>query len=240
MMKRIILALFLFAGVLQAQHNRQSLLAPDYDDYNLKGWPRQITVVQQYTSGSDINFQEVYSFDSTGRLSEYRKQGFGGERVTRYPLALEDISQSRVYIFDYDGDILEMRQYDQKGRLYTTTHCIYAEGGNMMMSIEYTYSSDSGAVTKRTVSSYDRKGRLAAIEQYTADELLLWSEHCRYDRRGNLVRRTQNFYTDGEKEVTEERRDYTYDSHGNWTECRYTLNGQSLYTIKRTIDYYGQ
>ena len=238
-MKKIILALFLFSGAVYAQHTRQALTQPDYDSYNLLSWPRKITVVQHYASGQDINFQETYLFDSVGNLTEYRKRGFGGERATRYPLTLEEISQNRQYTFDYDGDVVELRQYDLRGRLTSSTHCIYSDGGNLSQSIEYTYDADSGIVTRRTVSVYDKKERLASINQYTADELLLWSERRKYDRRGNLVRRTQTFYNDDEVQTTVECRSYTYDRRGNWTQCRYTLNGKQMYTIERTIEYYG-
>ena len=103
----------------------------------------------------------------------------------------------------------------------------------------YSYSADSAKVTKRTVSEYDRNERLATVRQYTADELLLWSEKRKYDRRGNLVKRVQTFYNDDNTESTVERRTYTFDSHGNWLECKYSLNGKEMYTIIRSFDYYG-
>lgn len=224
-----------------AQHTREMLLQPDYDNYNLKGWPREVTVVQKYEQGNDNSFQETYLFDSVGKLTQYRKRGFGGERVTNYPLTMVEITRNKVYFFDYDGDVLELRQYDQAGRLYSSTHCIYAEGGNLAMSIEYTYSADSGVVVKRTVSVYDKRERLVAVEQYTADELMLWSEKRKYDRKGNLVQRRQEFYDEeGGKETTVEKRLYTYDRRGNWTLCRYSLNGKQIYTIERKIAYYGE
>lgn len=241
----MLVALLLSPVALLAQHSRQSLTQPDYDDYNLRFWPRQVTVVQKYDSGDDNNFQETYSFDSVGRLTEYRKRGFGGERVTLYPLAMSEsdgwwIKESEYFHFDYDGDLLESHQYDLKGRLYSSTHYIYAEGGNLVMTIEYIYDLDSGVVAKRTVSTYDKRERLASIEQYTADELLLWTERRKYDKKGNLKKRTQTFYNDDEVTVTTETRTYTYDRRGNWTHCRYALNGQPMYTIERTIEYYGQ
>lgn len=239
-MRRIFLLLFLFPSVLLAQHNRQELVQPNYDSYNLRFWPKEMTVVQKYDKGNDITFQEVYRFDSVGNLTEYRKQGFGGEKVTHYPLTMEDVSRNKLYVFDYDGDVLEMRQFNLKGELYSTTHCIYAEGGNLVQSIEYTYHADSGMVTRRTVSYYDKRERLKKVDQYTADELLLWSEKRKYDRHGNLEKRTQTFFSDDEKEVTVEKRIYTYDRHRNWTQCLYILNGKQMYTIERKIVYYGE
>ena len=244
-MKKIFCLLFLFPCLMYAQHSRQALTQPDYDSYNLKAWPRMMTVVQKYESGNDINFQETYFFDSTGHLKEYRKRGFGGEQVTTYPLTMTDSGGwsrmgNRIYRFDYDGDVLEVRQYDQRGRLYGSTHCIYAEGGNIAMSIEYNYSSDSGVVAKRTVSTYDRNERLVSVEQYTADELLLWAEKRKYDKKGNLKKRTQTFFDDGNTETTVEQRIYSYDRYGNWTSCRYVLNGKPMYVIERRLEYYGE
>ena len=40
--------------------------------------------------------------------------------------------------------------------------------------------------------------------------------------------------------VSVERRSYTYDRHGNWTSCRYSLDGKEIYTIERKIEYYGE
>ena len=108
-----------------------------------------------------------------------------------------------------------------------------------MQSVEYTYSPDSGVVVKRTVSCYDKKERLSEVRQYTADELLLWVEKRKYDRRGNLVSRTQTFYNEEDTDTTVEKRSYSFDSHGNWVMCHYTLNGKEMYTIERSIEYYG-
>lgn len=234
---KLLLICVLLANTLCAQHNRSVLLQPTCESYNLRSNPSRVVVVQRYSSGNDNNFQETFLFDSVGNLTQYRKRGFGGEKVTNYPLSIDDVSQNRQYKFDYDGDVLELRQFDLRGRLIATTHCIYARGGNLVQSIEYTYDVDSGIVTKRTVSDYDKHERLKSVHQYSADELLLWNENRKYDRRGNLVRRIQTFYNDTDKETTVEKRDYTFDRHGNWTSCRYSLNGNAMYSIEREIEY---
>ncbi len=224
---------------VSAQHTRSALTQPDYDDYNLRGWPCKIKVMQTYADGNDINFEETYIFDSVGRVTEYVKRGYGGERVVRYPLTVEQLSQNRRYSFDFDGDLLELRRYNDRGILYSSEHYIYGEGGNLIQKVEYAYSSDSGVVTKRTVSAYDKHERLKTVEQYSADELLLWREKRRYDRRGNLVVRRQTFYHEDETDTSMERRKYSYDRRGNWVRCDYSLNGRPVYSILRAIDYYG-
>ena len=237
-MRKLIVVLFLFAGVVSAQHTRQGLLQPTRGEQNLRGPVAQLVVTQHYATGNDINFQETYCYDREGNLTEYRKRGFGGERVTLYPLTPEEAAQGRQLAFDYDGDLVEERRYDLRGRLVGSTHYIYAEGGNLVQSIEYGYEADSGVVSKRTVARYDKQERLVEQQQYAADELLLWSEKRSYDRKGNLVRRTQTFYHDDVTETTTERRRYEYDRQGNWTECRYSLNDKEIYTISRQIQYF--
>ena len=233
----VFMALALAAtDTLAAQHTRQSLLQPTRADYNLVGPVRQVTSVQRYEGGNDMNMQEVYEFDSVGRLTAYRKRGFGGERVTQYPP--ERLDPSVEYSFDFDDDVLESRHHDLQGRLTASVHYIYSQTGRLVQTIEYRYANGQGVVSQRTVSDYDGHERLASIRQYSSDELLLMSEKRRYDRRGNLKRRTQRFYSYGAEDKSSEQRGYTYDAHGNWTECRYTHNGKPLYTIVRTVEYF--
>ncbi len=238
-MKRLIIALFLFAGVVSAQHTRQGLLQPKYEDFNLKFWVRQMTVVQRYATGMDINFQETYLFDSVGDLAEYRKRGFGGQNITKYPLP--QLDPQKRYDFDYDGDILRVMEFDMKGRLASSTHYIYGSGGNLVQTVSYAYNeADSGAVMERTVTLYDKHERPVSINTYTPDELLLVAEKMKYDRRGNNTQRRITYYDEESTIVSVERRSYTYDRHGNWTSCRYSLDGKEIYTIERKIEYYGE
>lgn len=238
-MKRLIITLFLFAGAVSAQHTRQGLLQPKYEDFNLKFWVRQMTVVQRYATGMDINFQETYLFDSVGDLAEYRKRGFGGQNITKYPLP--QLDPQKRYDFDYDGDILRVMEFDMKGRLASSTHYIYGSGGNLVQTVSYAYNeADSGAVMERTVTLYDKHERPVSINTYTPDELLLVAEKMKYDRRGNNTQRRITYYDEESTIVSVERRSYTYDRHGNWTSCRYSLDGKEIYTIERKIEYYGE
>lgn len=238
-MKKLIAILLLFPCTLLAQHSRQQLLQPDYDSYNLQGWPRQITVIQKYDNGNDINFQETYCFDSLGNLTEYGKRGFGVMKKTYYPLS--QLNPSKQYDFDYDGDVLRVLEFDLKHRLITSTHYIYGVGGNLMQTIQYAYNdADSGAIMERIVTEYDKNEQPVSVSTYSADELLLVAEKIKYDRRGNDIKRTITYYDEESKTVTTVRRVYTYDKHGNWTVCRYLLNGKEMYVIERKIDYYGK
>jgi len=190
-------------------------------------------VLQRYADGNDINFSETYLFDDKGNLTEYRKRGFGGEKVTSYPLA--SIGERSIFTFDYDGDILQRRDYDLMGRLASSTHHIYAEGGNLIQTIVYTYQADSGVVESREVTFYDKKENPVKIMTFTADELLLMETTMKYDRRGNMTRRTQFFYEDEECEKHVEQRSYSYDDHNNWVQCEVMIDGQRRYTIVREL-----
>lgn len=225
--------------VCSAQHNRAELLQPNYDTYNLQWWPRQMTVVQYYATGQDINFQETYLFDSVGNLTEYSKRGFGGVIKTTYPLT--QLNPRKQYDFDFDGDIWRVLEFDLKQRLINSEHNIYGAGGNLVETISYAYSeADSGAVVERTVTTYDKKERPVTIDLYSASELLLVSEKIKYDRHGNNIKRTITYYDEESTTVTIEKREYTYDKRGNWTKCLFFMDGKPIYTIERHIDYYGQ
>lgn len=238
-MKKYILFLLLFPSALWAQHNRAELLQPNYDTYNLQWWPRQMTVLQHYATGQDINFQETYLFDSVGNLTEYSKRGFGGIKKTTYPLT--QLNPRMQYDFDYDGDILRILEFDLKQRLISSEHYIYGTGGKLVETIKYSYSeADSGAVIERQVTTYDKKERSVTTNLYSPDELLLVAEKIKYDRRGNNIKRTITYYDEESTTVTIEKREYTYDKHGNWTKCRFILDGKPIYTIERSIEYYGE
>ncbi len=235
----LLLTCLAFTMQLSAQHNRAEMLQPNYDTYNLQWWPRQITVVQHYATGQDINFQETYLFDSVGDLAEYRKRGFGGQNITKYPLP--QLDPQKRYDFDYDGDILRVMEFDMEGRLASSTHYIYGSGGNLVQTVSYAYNeADSGVVMERTVTLYDKHERPVSINTYTPDELLLVAEKMKYDRRGNNTQRRITYYDEESTIVSVERRSYTYDRHGNWTSCRYSLDGKEIYTIERKIEYYGE
>ncbi|MBO7490504.1 MAG: hypothetical protein J6T88_09530 [Bacteroidales bacterium] len=235
----LFLACLSVAVPMSAQHTRQGLMQPKYEDFNLKFWVRQMTVVQRYATGMDINFQETYLFDSVGDLAEYRKRGFGGLNITKYPLP--QLDPQKRYDFDYDGDILRVMEFDMKGRLASSTHYIYGSGGNLVQTVSYAYNeADSGVVMERTVTQFDKKERPVSIETYTSDELLLVAEKIKYDRRGNDIQRRITYYEEESTTVNIEKRSYTYDRRGNWTSCRYSLDGKEIYTINRKIEYYGE
>ncbi|MCR4828567.1 MAG: hypothetical protein K5864_03790 [Bacteroidales bacterium] len=224
-----------FAAV--AQHSEQSLLQPSWSDCNLKGKVKQVTELQRYSSGNDMNRETVYTFNSKGMMQSQVVRGFGGERVTNYPLKSRDLNFR--YTTDWGGDLVEVRHFNMRGQLVSSVHYIYAADARLLQTVAYGYGSDTAIVTTRTVSKYNKKERLTKVEQYSADELLLMKEQYKYDKHGNLTRRTQTFYSEeGTKTTTVERRSYVYDKQKNWTSCTYYNNGRHYYTLERTLVYY--
>lgn len=206
----------------------------------LKSSVRKVVSLTQYEGGNDMTLEEEWDFAADGKLTRYVKRGFGGEHVTAYPRPQED-SKLQKTTRDDDGDPLEVRSYAQDGRLLSSAHYVYAEGGALAAIVTYAYGTDDeNVVSSHTEAYYDKHGHLSSVEQYTADAELQMTERYKYNRHGDLVKRTQTFFDGAEKEVATEQRKYTYDSRGNWTRCTYLNNGKSYYAVCRTFDYYAQ
>lgn len=120
--------------------------------------------------------------------------------------------------------------HDESGRLTSSTHDVYNHEGMLAVSFEYTYN-EQGVVETRTIIGYDKYERHLSTHTYTCDDELIWYELYRYDRHGNLTKRTQVLYEGGEtiKNVYTYR--YKYNSDGTWSSCRYYLNNNLYHTV---------
>lgn len=212
---------------------------PTLKDFDLRGKVRTVTQLTRFVGGQDMNTEETWDFDEQGRMVRQTKRGFGGEHVATYPMPRETDKRQKT-IVDIYGDIQEVRHYASDGHtLLCTEHYVYAKGGGLAAKVAYNYSAtDTGVVESHTETYYDKAGRVASVEQYSADAVLLMKVRCKYNRHGDLKLRTQQFFDDVETETTKEARKYKYDKAGNWTEQAYLRNGKELYAILRTISYY--
>ncbi len=96
------------------------------------------------------------------------------------------------------------------GRVVKSQHDVYNIANQLAVRIEYTYDS-IGMVRYRTLTSFDKKGRIVCREQYNAFDYLLLEDVFKYDRRGNLKRRnTTTIEETGETHRSEETRKYKY------------------------------
>lgn len=82
------------------------------------------------------------------------------------------------------------------GRLQQSQHDIYDSHDRLAVRIVYTYDDSTGVVETRTLTGYDRQGRINRIEIYSADDRLLFSDTFRYRHNGQVRRRIQRTYDD--------------------------------------------
>ena len=80
------------------------------------------------------------------------------------------------------------------GKLQQSQHDIYDSHDRLAVRIVYTYDDSTGAVETRTLTGYDRQGRIQRVEVYSADERLLFSDTYHYRRNGTLRKRVQCSY----------------------------------------------
>ena len=80
------------------------------------------------------------------------------------------------------------------GKLQQSQHDIYDSHDRLAVRIVYTYDDSTGAVESRTLTGYDRQGRIQRVEIYSADERLLFTDTYHYRRNGTLRKRVQCSY----------------------------------------------
>ena len=80
------------------------------------------------------------------------------------------------------------------GKLQQSQHDIYDNHDRLAVRIVYSYDDSTGAVENRTLTGYDRKGRMKRMEIYSADDRLLFTDTYYYRRNGKLRKRVQCNY----------------------------------------------
>ena len=123
-------------------------------------------------------------------------------------------------------------EYDDLGRVVSSSHGVVDADDHLAVLITYTYDS-AGVVETRTLQSYDKQGRPVRKEVYTVDEYLLYTEDNRYDRHGNRIRCTQATYDeDGKPTQTVYKYRYIRQSDGTWQLVSIRLNNEELLDLK--------
>lgn len=82
------------------------------------------------------------------------------------------------------------------GKLQQSQHDIYDSHDRLAVRIVYNYDDSTGAVESRTLTGYDRQGRIQRVEIYSADERLLFTDTYHYRCNGTLRKRVQCSYDD--------------------------------------------
>ena len=120
-------------------------------------------------------------------------------------------------------------EYDENGRVVSSSHGVVDADDRLAVLITYTYDS-TGVVETRTLQSYDKQGRPVRKEVYTVDEYLLYTEVNRYDRHGNRTRCTQTTY-DEDSNPTQTVYKYRYrrQPDGTWQLTSIRMNGEEVF-----------
>lgn len=119
-------------------------------------------------------------------------------------------------------------EYDEQGRVVSSSHGVMDVNDRLAVLITYTYDS-VGVVETRTLQSYDKQKHPVRKEVYTADEYLLYTEDNRYDRHGNRIRCTQTTYDEDSKPTqTVYKYRYIRQSDGAWQLVSIRLNGKEV------------
>ena len=118
--------------------------------------------------------------------------------------------------------------YDENGRVVSSSHGVVDADDRLAVLITYTYDS-VGVVETRTLQSYDKMGRPVRKEVYTVDEYLLYTEDNRYDGHGNRIRCTQTTYDeDGNPSRTIYKYRYCKHPDGKWQLVSMRMNGKEV------------
>ena len=119
-------------------------------------------------------------------------------------------------------------EYDENGRVVSSSHGVVDANDHLAVLITYTYDS-TGIVETRTLQSYDKLGRPVRKEIYTVDEYLLYTEENKYDCHGNRTRCTQTTYDeDGKPTETVYKYRYSKQPDGSWQLVSIRLNGKEV------------
>ena len=119
-------------------------------------------------------------------------------------------------------------EYDENGRVISSSHRVVDANDRLAVLITYTYDS-VGVVETRTLQSYDKQGRPLRKEVYSVDEYLLYTEENKYDSHGNRTRCTQTTYDeDGKPSETIYKYHYSKQPDGSWQLVSIRLNGKEV------------
>lgn len=112
---------------------------------------------------------------------------------------------------------------DDQGRPVVSQHDVFDARGRLAVRITYRYDS-TGVVEGRMLQSFDRQGRPRQLDDYSADEYLLFREVTSYDCHGRKRKVVQVSYDDNDVPVRVVMR-YRYRKDGT---AQILLNGHEL------------
>ncbi len=188
----------------------------------------------------------VYAYGRDNRIAEILRYGADGKMAVKMTFEWNAGHTEKICsIYDADGELTGRRVsvYDTEGHLLTETDYAAdgAETGSLAQRwgngrmIERALRQDSALISRIQNIRYDGD-HMVAYDDYT-EEQFPTGFFIAYDKFGHITK-VEEEYDDGTRMLVREM-EYTYDTHGNWTE-------QTVYTgperepdriLVRTIEY---
>ena len=240
----IVIALAFFSG-----SNAQT--KTDWTKEKLKGKVKSFTLLENYRYKKDDKFTEwgilynkKYTFDNTGRYTEYTELKATGElsyKIKYVYNAKEKMATvsnfdkdekptiKQIWTYNNSGQIIQMQYYTKENKADWRYIYTYNTNGNRVMM--ESYKPDSTFYSKTTYS-FDNKGNetgyLLQTKGYANS-----SEKYTWDTNGN---KTEEIWMDGKNEITF-RHVYVYDGKGNVIEEQVFKKQDINFTSKATYKY---
>ncbi len=169
---------------------------------NMKGHVKSIT---------ENNFKAISRFGTIEK----------GDKVCNDSESIDDTYICFQFLFDLNGNIIELNRFKSDGTLDSKSTYKYDEKGN---NIEENYFETDGSLNTKWINQYDNKDNIVSKYEYNLVGTIHSKERYKYDEKGNLIE-TYTRYPDSPKEF--DRENYKYDEKGNIIEI-YGIGYSSL------------
>lgn len=175
------------------------LIAEEYT-FDNKG---NLILVDKHTEDGETLEKTEYKYDENSvKVSEVREV-FTGEYTGKWVTEYENGVRRREARYNLEGFLQSERLYDKHGSPIFDPNVKVDEMGLPIKISTNEYEEDS-------------EGRAVVHKRYDDKNELMFVHTYEYDEKGNVLKRTDREYTDGELDYTSVDM-YEYDKHGNRT-----------------------
>lgn len=192
---------------------------------------------------SKIKYKTIYTYNQKGDLiesSDYTKFGQNIGKVTMEYSANKCIEknsssgQSIIKNYDYKGNIIEEKTFDDAGKLFCRRNMKYDSKG---YKIEEAYSVCLNK--EKDIFSYDINGNCTGVVSYSPDGQIRSKKVYKYDKLGNLIEES-SFDGDNQLVWSIKVKYSNFDKFGNWLKATYSPSSPNrrIETRVRVITYY--
>lgn len=196
----------------------------DWKKEKLKGKVKSFTLLENYRYKKDDKFTEwgilynkKYSFDNTGRYTEYTELTPKG-----------DLSYKIKYVYNAKEKTATVSYFNKEEKPTTKQIWTYNNSGQLT---QMQYYSKENKADWRYIYTYNTNGNRVMMESYKPDSTLYSKTTYTFDDKGNetgYLLQTKGYANSSEK--------YTWDNNGNKTEERW-LDGKNEITFRHVYVY---